>query len=273
MKAKIVLVNYSDKNYTKAQKINSKSALKFGEFDSIISYSPEDIDSFFYNKNKHILDQKKGGGYWLWKPYFIKKTLERLEWGEYMFYCDSGSRFIGSIHSVFSSINLNQDLISFELQSIEKKWTKRDCFLLMECDKTNFFETKQRLAGFSLWKKTDFSMRFVDEWLSYAQDERILTDIENRLGLPNLDGFVDHRHDQSIFSLLTKKYNLKAFRDPSQFGNNYISLYLDSTYPQIIVSTRQKNISLYELLKKKIRPYINPNLRKLYLKHVKKMFN
>lgn len=34
----------------------------------------------------------------------------------------------------------------------------------------------------------------------------------------NSDNFIAHREDQSIFSLLCKKYRFKAFKEPSQFG-------------------------------------------------------
>ncbi|MWB94514.1 hypothetical protein GON26_09070 [Flavobacterium sp. GA093] len=126
----------------------------------------------------------------------------------------------------------------------------------MDCDNSKTIDSKQRLAGFSLWRKSDFTIKFLDEWLNFAQDERILMDEVNQLGFPNYEDFIEHRHDQSIFSLLTKKYDLKAYRDPSQFGNKFCELYSMSNYPQILVSTRQRNISLYKLLKKVIKAYL-----------------
>jgi hypothetical protein len=61
-------------------------------------------------------------------------------------------------------------------------------------------------------------MLFVTEWLTYAQDSRAITDDANVLGLPNYPEFHDHRHDQSILSLLAKKWNLTLYPDPSQWG-------------------------------------------------------
>jgi hypothetical protein len=265
----ITVINYSNNRYTNAQILNTKSALKIGGFKKVISYSPIDIDSAFWKRNSKILQQTKGGGYWLWKSYFIKMGLSEINEGEYLFYCDSGSRFIESIDKLVDSFDDKFGIMPFELQSKEKHWTKRDCFILLKCDEFDIIESKQILATFSLWKKTDFSIKFVEEWLQYAQDERILTDIDNELGFPNYQNFVEHRHDQSIFSLLIKKYKLKAYRDPSQFGNNYRDLYLDSKYPQILISTRQMNITCFEYLKKKLRPYINIKLRNFYLNYIK----
>jgi hypothetical protein len=81
-------------------------------------------------------------------------------------------------------------------------------------------------------------MDIVNELLHYAQDERIITDLENQCGYSNYPEFQEHRHDQSIFSLLTKKYDLVAYRDPSQWGNGVKQLYTNSKYEQLIEHTR-----------------------------------
>ena len=61
-------------------------------------------------------------------------------------------------------------------------------------------------------------MTFVSEWLTYAQDQRALTDNANALGHDDYEGFQTHHHDQSILSLLAKKWKLKVYPDPSQWG-------------------------------------------------------
>ena len=241
------LINYANSEFTQSQRLNSKTGLKRGGVSKVISYSLDDIDTEFYAQNHKILNSKKGDGYWLWKPYFIKKTLESINWGDYVFYCDSGSYFIKSL-KLFTEIN--QDIIPFELPYIEKAYTKRDVFIILDCDDKKYTNTKQRLAGYSLWKKTPFSMKFIDEWLLFSKDDRCISDINNVMGKPNYKEFKDHRHDQSIFSVLTKKYNLLAYRDPSQWGNKDIKTYKSTSfYPQIIVSTRQRNISLSRKIK------------------------
>ena len=110
----------------------------------------------------------------------------------------------------------------------------------MDCDSPHYAESRQRLSGFSLWRKSSMSIEFLNEYLEFARDERIVTDIDNQCGYPNYKDFKEHRHDQSIFSLLTKKYKLKSFRDPSQGGNEYINDYPESKYSQLIVSTRKR---------------------------------
>ncbi len=238
-----LLINYANNIFRKSQKLNSSTALKAGLFDEVISYSPNDMESDFFKKNIKILSQERGNGYWLWKPYFIKKSLDILSLGDYLFYCDSGAYFIRPITPLIEiSSETGQDLIVFDLQHMERDWTKRDAFVLMDCDSPKYSDSRQRLGSFSLWKKSDFTVDFISEFLCFAQDERLITDMENQCGYSNYPGFKEHRHDQSIFSLLTKKYNLSIYRDPSQFGNNLKHYYTNSKYEQLIEHTRKRTV-------------------------------
>lgn len=237
----VVLVNYANWRYHIARKLNTHSGLAVGGFDKVFAYGPRDIDSAFYRRNKKILQAEKGNGYWLWKPYCIKKALEKINYGDYLFYSDAGSYFIQSIHQLLVSPYLDQDLLVFELPHPEVQYTKRDAFVLMDCDADKYVRSKQMLASFSLWRKSDFTLAFVDDWLNFAQEERILTDDENTCGFENYPEFIAHRHDQSVFSLLSKKHGIVPYRDPTQFGNEVLDQYPNSAYGQILVHTRERN--------------------------------
>ncbi len=242
MKPSITLVNYADKAFYRSQKINGVTARLFGHFNRILSYRPSDIDPVFFEKNIEVLSQPKGGGFWLWKPYFILKALKTVQEGDFVFYSDSGAFFVKPVLPLIQELEKSkQDIMCFELdERFEYQWTKRDCFLLMDQDHPADVQSLQRMATFSLFKKTKTSMNFVIEWLKYAQDSRVLTDSTSDTN-NNYPGFEAHRHDQSIFSLLTKKYQIKAFRDPSQWGNAWVSNHPDSSYDQILVITRKKS--------------------------------
>jgi len=235
------VVNYADEKFYLMQRINSASATRVGGFDNVFSFRAKDMDDDFTRRNAHILSQPRGGGYWLWKPYFIRRALELLQEGDVLFYCDSGAVFVRSATPLLSlRENRGQSMLVFEIQHVEKLWAKRDALILMGCDEERFIETRQRLGGFLLMRKDSFSVSFVDEWLSYAQDERILTDLPNTQGKDNHPGFIAHRHDQSILSLLSKKRGLRGDCDPSQEGNPFRHLYPDSTYPQTLFLFRNR---------------------------------
>lgn len=215
------LVNYSDKSHHNAQKENSNSALKFGGFDNVFSFNLQDLGDEFITENKGIMSQARGAGYWMWKPFVIKKALEMMDYNDVLMYSDSGISFIKNIDELIDIMDITEEkLLLFELEDIHpnKRWTKRDCFILMGLDEEEYLNQNQLLASYILMRKNDFVLKFVDEWLTYAKDYRIITDSPNECGLPNYPEFMDHRHDQSILSLLGRKYNIKNIPDVTQYG-------------------------------------------------------
>lgn len=215
------LVNYSDKSHHNAQKENSISGLKFGGFDNVFSFNLQDLGDEFIIENKGIMSQSRGAGYWMWKPFVIKKALEMMDDNDVLMYSDSGISFIKNIDELIDIMDMTEEkLLLFELEDIHpnKRWTKRDCFILMGLDKEEYLNQNQLLASYILMRKNDFVLKFVEEWLTYAKDYRIITDSPNECGLPNYPEFMDHRHDQSILSLLGRKYNIKNIPDVTQYG-------------------------------------------------------
>lgn len=91
----------------------------------------------------------------------------------------------------------------------------------MECDSEKYWNASQCCAGFQIYQKNQNSKSFLTEYFYCCQNEKTITDLPNTCGLDNLPAFKDHRHDQSILSLLAEKNNIQRFRHPSQFGNKY----------------------------------------------------
>lgn len=242
----IVAVNFADEKYGNAQKLNSKTAKKWGA-NKVIEYSPDDIDEEFKKENKYILSQSRGYGYWLWKPYFILKTLKKIDDGDYLIYSDSGAAYINKISYLVDTMNRDKiDIMPFCINQLEKKWTKRDILLLMDADQPWILNSAQICGTYILVKKTKKSMEIISEWLEKAKDSRMITDDPNVMGKDNYEEFIDNRHDQSIWSVLCKKKGILSYRDPSQFGLNDQEFAKDilnrSEYPQIIESHRNGKI-------------------------------
>jgi hypothetical protein len=231
-------INYAHSRYFQAQKYCSDSAINAG-FDEVISYNIKDIDDSFFEKNKHILSQPRGVGYWIWKPYFIHKTLQKLNHGDLLVYSDSGSFYQNSVQPLIDKINLDkQGILSFELKGlIEKDYTKKDAFVLMGLDEPKYTDSSQREATYIWLIKNDFTIKLIEEYLEYAQNSNIITDMPNITG-ENYSTFKDHRHDQSIWSLLCKKYDVEPHRLISQHGLHLINDFPNDTYGQITLHHR-----------------------------------
>jgi hypothetical protein len=255
----IIAVNYADKKFKRAQKLNSKTARQYGA-DKVIEYGPEDIDKDFFEKNKEILSNSRGGGYYLWKPYIYRKAYDELSDGDYLIYTDAGSIYVNKIQYLIDCMekeNVNIMVFSLQNEMVERKYNKRDALILTGCDSPKYTETPQSIATYMVYKKSEDVKDFLDEVLKYAQDIRIISDNPNVLGQPNYDGFISHRHDQAIISLISKKRNIKRFRDPSQFGliNHYeAKVETRSTYPQIVDSHRFNAGSVGEIRFRRTKP-------------------
>lgn len=224
------LLNYADKMYYNSQKICTLKG-KEAKFDKVFECNYSFLDKDFINENKSILSEKRGAGYWLWKPYLINKVLEHLPLNSYLFYLDSGAFFIQPVDSLIDYLDkyLEGGVVLFETSKwcpngppwekcIEKNWTKGDVFHLLDIkDDIDVTETPQVNGATILFKNNDNAKIFVKEWLEISKKREALTDDSN-IYLNNFDGFEDHRHDQSILSCLGKKYKKPIFEDITQWG-------------------------------------------------------
>lgn len=231
---KKVLLTYATTNnhYSAYQQLCIQSFSRHNEFDTIYQCNETNILQDFKVKNKHIFESKCGGSgalranFWIWKPYLIKRCLERMDDDDILVYVDATILQKSSLQPIFNKLK-EQSIIPFKIndgRGDERDATKRDAFVLMGCDSDEYWTGKlsgQLNASHIFFKKNTDTVRFVNEWLSFCEDDRIITECENTQGLPNYPVFVCHRHDQSIYSLLIKKYQFKAYIDLTQHGNAY----------------------------------------------------
>ena len=246
---KIVAISYGSEQYDKQLEYNGKSALEIAKVNEFYGYKPKDIDHDFREKNKYILDKGRGNGYWLWKPYFLYKTLtEKLNYGDYLIYADAAIMYVDSAKKLVDFLKEKKlDMYLHRLPHLERQYTKRDAFILLGVDQPFYAETGQFNAAFQIYRKTKFTEFFLGEYLYYAQDKRIITDDSNELGVSNYEDFRDHRHDQSILSLLTKKYG-QVNANKTNLDINLIKNYQE-VMPTIFCHYRQRGVGSYEDLK------------------------
>lgn len=208
-----VLINFADKNYKEQQKYNTKTGYRIGKFDKVIEFSPDNIPESYKTAHNDIFSVSRGYGLWLWKPYFILETLKKLNDGDYLFYCDSGAYFMESVDLLIAVMERDkQEVMCYEIPLLECQWTSKTCSDGMNCFDEKYLLTPQRCASYMLIKKSAFSMDVISSYLKYCENYELLSggDLGNMC--------LAHREDQSIWSLVTKQYGIKAYRDPSQYG-------------------------------------------------------
>lgn len=218
---KRILLNYaSGDKFRQSQVKNSQTGLMVG-FNIVYQMSDRNIDPVFYRQNKQILSVKRGAGYWLWKPYFIKTILSDLNKDDILFYADSGSFFVKDVCPLFEKIMSDEKGVGcFSMAGghIEKQWTKRDTIRLVASDEHG--ETPQRLASFMMFRGTEYAKEIANKYLNHCCDYHTVSDD------PNHDGwlepqFKEHRHDQSVWSLLTKQNGVATMPEPTQWGQHH----------------------------------------------------
>jgi hypothetical protein len=180
-------------------------------FDRIIEYSDIYLkkDKDFWDIHSDFIENnKRGYGYWLWKPYIIKKTMDTMKDGDILLYLDSGCEI--NIYKKKQLLIL-MDIVKTEkligsIISVENAWNKMDLLVSLDMLDTKFLNSPQHQAGAILLSISNETRQLINTWYKIACNYHFIDDSPSIS--PNLITFREHRHDQSIFSLLTKKYNI-----------------------------------------------------------------
>lgn len=235
---KILISFATNSKWYRAQSLLNESAKK-GKFDGVISYTDKGREWEFMKKYPDILSTR-GFGYWQWKPLIILDALSKVNDGDIIAYIDSGNIIINDLTYIFNECNKTEIVLfenrdgNYQRQTHKnKEWTKRDCFILMNCDSEKYYNASQVDGSYQFYKKTPKVIKFLKEYKEYCSNDNIISDLPN-ITKENLPEYIDHRHDQSILSLLAVKYNIPLLPEPSEWGN-----YLDNRpYPQLFLHHR-----------------------------------
>jgi hypothetical protein len=203
----------SHDNYIDAGKRLLKQSIHLNIFTESIFYTGEDLkcDIDFWNKHgDFITNNQRGYGYWLWKSYLIQKTMASMNNGDILLYLDCGCELVrAKKDNLLQCIDLvKTDKIIYTHTRVEKHYNKKDLVVKLDMNQDIYLETEQRQAGALLFLVCDETRAFVDKWYELCSDYHNIDDSPSIL--PNIPDFYDHRHDQAIFSLLSKKYKFDS---------------------------------------------------------------
>jgi len=190
----------------------TNQANTFQLFTNNIAYTGKylQLDKPFWKQHGHFIkNNKRGFGYWIWKPYLILKTINQMKDGDILLYLDCGCELDFSEKKYlieYIEIVKQDKLMACYTTHIEKLWNKQDLINNLDMNQEHYLITPQREAGAILLLVCDETRKLVEEWYATACNYSMIDDTPSIQ--PNYIEFKEHRHDQSIFSLLTKKYNL-----------------------------------------------------------------
>lgn len=220
-------ITFGTGNYAGYANNLKETALTIGGFVDATVYAKNILDHEFRERNAHILNQPRGDGYWLWKPYIIMHMLHQIPNGHILCYCDSLYLFTGNMADYlrrFFHEHPNQDIWLTHNKPHEGKFeerhlTKNDAVVIIGAD-VNKNTNYQVWAGFIAVRKTLKAMNFIAAWLTYSQDERVVTDLPDTLTCARKQEYAENRHDQTTLSLLAKKWNIPFHDFPDELMSN-----------------------------------------------------
>lgn len=233
-------VSFATPNFSQSAEALSRSASRFG-VQRVDIYTPgSDAVTQMLVENPWLSLDMRGAGYWLWKPYILLDALNRVPEGSLVLYTDVAVRYLAPPREMLKLAE-GRDIVLFNNHLAEWTqaiFTKRDCLVLLDADRPEDWQRRQLDAAFQLYRAGPRARGFLMEWREAMRDPRVLNDDANSCGKPNLPGFRDHRHDQSILTIMAARHGIETFRSPSAdiSGGN-----VASAYPQIFHHHRRRN--------------------------------
>lgn len=211
----IYFVTFGDTKYRKTLDRIRKEALAMDVFKEIFVWNENDLDTEWLQKHAPFINNhRRGYGYWIWKPQVIRQALLKIPKGSVLVYADAGCTLNVKGRSMLVDLcgvakdQSTAGIVALEMSFIESHWTKMDLMRYMNYDAYN---SKQVQAGISFWSNCDNARSFVNEWADIcAMNNYHFLDDSPSIA-PNDKAFREHRHDQSIFSLLMKTRKGRLF--------------------------------------------------------------
>lgn len=199
-----------------------QEALETRWFASAKAMGPDDLTTGFKDKFKDILEQPRGGGYWIWKYDVIEQALQTMDEGEFLVYLDAGSQLNKGGEERFKEYlkildGSKYDVVCFQLAHAEHKYTTDAIFRTFNVSMEDPIRQSGQYISTILVMRKGPHLR---SWLAMVrdallQDPWIITDKYNREA-ESIDGsFVDNRHDQSLSSVSRKINGCETLKDES----------------------------------------------------------
>ena len=193
-------------------------------YDQIVVADQSYLNINFREKFKDKLRPNvRGYGYWCWKPQVILQLLDQIEDGDIIQYTDAGCHLNKTgkerLMEYFDLADESETgILAFTAvppifhdsavalpDLTESRWCKADLFKFLNVIDDNLITHSPTIgAGIIFIKKNNRSKAIVEQWLSVIESDFSLLD-DSPSKSKNFSEFVEHRHDQSIFSILCKQ--------------------------------------------------------------------
>ena len=212
-------------NYQNSIRRIKLQAENMNYFDEVIIFTEKDFDEEYLKQNGDFMtNNSRGYGYWCWKSYFIKKVMNTMNDNDILVYADCGCTLVNTnvaIGRLDAYVKLCSKLevgnLSFQMVFPEKSYTKSDVFHKLNALDDTIMNSGQLVGGIFVLRKCPNVIKLIDEYYNACQDHSVIDNSQSET--KNDPTFVDHRHDQSVFSILRKKHGTIRIPDETWYEN------------------------------------------------------
>lgn len=209
--SKLILVSFADSRYRNSLKRLEEQTKDFPFDERYFLTEKNSLTKEYWRKLKPWL-YRRGYGFWAWKSSIVRDYLNKLDEGDMLFWSDAGLMWNATPKSLqkfdeyIKKLSGDNDILVFGQPTIEKEWTKGDVLeALGVYSNEDICNSPQFLGGLFLIKKSARTHELIDRLIDFCDlSKELITD--KRSTVPNKEGFKEHRHDQSMFSVLVKTY-------------------------------------------------------------------
>lgn len=196
-------------------------------YDRVVIMNEHDLEPAFRARYQRQLRRgTRGFGYWVWKPEVLRQVAATCSDGDLLHYVDIGTHLHPPgrprLEEYFQlAADAGSGLLAFALtlpadhvashwhghppaNLIERCWTKGDLLDHFGVrHQTDIVDTPQVIATHFFMRCGPSIQAFLARWGAVWADDFTLGDDTPSRSV-NLPGFIEHRHDQSVFSILCK---------------------------------------------------------------------
>lgn len=200
--------------------VNLINSYKINSFDEEVLFFGFDLTDEHYSYLKHkygdqvraeeienVCSHAKDPRLFFYKVYAIKKSMDA---GEDFLYLDAAHEIVRPTTELKKDISERDGrlIIPYGSEMLKNKhWVAKKCFEKTGCDSERYREASQYAAGIQAWEFSSEHQAFVDEMYELMMDVEIAGPPPHHQ-YPDgpSSSCIEHRQDQSVFSLLITKY-------------------------------------------------------------------
>jgi hypothetical protein len=224
--ARVVLTTFATAEYYEAAHWLVESARPF--LDGYLAYRDVDLPRQFVKAHARHFADGRGYGYWTWKPFVLKEAIEQLAPGDVVIYSDAGSLMVADPAPLVDLCRASElGILLFDNRDAQpdgerwtnRVWTRRECFRRLGLTGRRYEDGPQVNAAFIVLEHRPEALAFLEEFANACDSYEIVSDMVSTTA-PEDQAFRDHRHDQSILSLLAIRDDISLACEPSEYGNH-----------------------------------------------------